>query len=173
MQTGFIRQLEILKEKGVKKLLVIPAFVLSFMASAEIVELNGGKQIEIHDDGTWTSIEASESSAPVEVDFFDFVIDPDAYIGQTIAIRGLVSWDIFKEKQQAYGKMYVKHVAIGEAIAIEASFEQLTSESKKEIYRCDSKVFCVETIVGIVESTKRNIYSNPETGLRLTGFRNL
>ena len=73
-----------------KNLLLLPTLLLSCSLCAEVVELSGGERIEVHDDGTWTSLDDKQGVEPIEVDFYDYIIDPDAYLGKTIAVKGRI-----------------------------------------------------------------------------------
>jgi hypothetical protein len=130
---------------------VMSIITFSFLYSAayaeEKVTLSSGKEIQINSDGTWsyTSLGELQDSGIIDVDFFDYRVDPESYVGKTISLFGEASFDEYPGRE-VRGQVYAEYLTLGPSIQIET--DGISKEQLTNVYKCF--VSCKKKFIGKV-----------------------
>lgn len=123
------------------------SFFCTVSFATEKLTLSNGKEIQINADGTWSYTNSSKSRGDsiIDVDFFDYRVDPDSYVGKTISLSGEATFNEYLGKE-VRGGLYAEHITLGPSIQIET--DGISKEHLKDVYKCF--VSCKKKFIGKV-----------------------
>ena len=128
---------------------LLPLIVCCFFSTAYAAEkltLSNGKEIQVNTDGTWSYINSGEleNSDTIKVDFFDYRVDAESYVGKTVSLFGAATFGEYSGEVR--GELYAEHITLGPKIQIET--DGISKEQLKEAYKCF--VSCKKKFIGNV-----------------------
>ena len=110
---------------------------VSFASAYQIATTADGKKVKLFKDGTYSFIENKKTDGYEEVDFVDFLVDAEQFLGKKITVKGSAWFRSLKgnkrrvEECGPHGSLYKRFKTLGSSISF--CIPEISKAEKKQI----------------------------------------